>query len=1145
MPEISALDLFNDVLEIDSNQARGDYLEQVCRGNRSLRLRIEALLAAHGSAGEFLSGHTTATGTLTGLSKNKSGGVSLVIGSRIGQYKIREKIGEGGMGAIYVADQTQPVKRRVALKLIREGLGSADIVGRFEAERQALAMMDHPNIARVLDGGTTDAGQPYFAMELVQGLPITAYCDQKQLTTSERLRLFLDVCHAVQHAHQRGIIHRDIKPSNVMVAEIDDRAIVKVIDFGIAKAVNEKLTDHSIYTQFSQLIGTPQYMSPEQAGLGVLDIDTRSDVYSLGALLYELLTGSTPIARESLDSAGYDEMRRIIREDEPRRPSAMIATLGLDAVSTVSERRSIGPVRLASSLKGELDWIVLKSLEKDRNRRYESPGSLADDIERQLRGDAVQACPPSVRYRLTKFTRRNKIALATISLVACVLLIGTGVSGWHSIRAAAAEEVANAHKENAEVNLEVALEAIEKLLAHVGNPELSKLPGIQDIRAQVLRDGLDFYERFKLTSGSSPNVDYRAARIYLEIGVLTQATTPDTQAVIDAYETGLTLVESLISRYPNQNTYRELAAEFNMSCADYYWFPKSIATAETDGQAILCFERAQEQFRHLALAEPGRKEYRVGQGYALSRMAGLRQIRSRDDPRVTELLQRALKLGYANYKLLAYDAKNRGDGGLELEYWEKAIAEYRAGSTKHAYSTAGWFLQAAEAIHRRDPVQSQWLRQASIERGYQRLQDFPAVRDYWSGLYGCSASYAKHLLQTLSPTEALATADKLVKTNPAFHVVRGRILQNWREVGPQREMLDAAVRRFPTQTEYLCVRAKLLQQQADWDAALADLDQVIILNQHHRSAYAQRAVVYRKLGQQQNAVEDFTTVLAMTGGSDQGNQLRNRAAAYFELELFSLALADLSNSLEQHPHTSSLLTWIAPSKVATCPSQDFREGLIGLADRFVELNSGSTEALVLRAVLRTEFGRVVPQEELRSIINAYGDAAYGTCQAALLALKMNDRSLYRQLCRDILKSSGHSQSPYAAYYGAWTAAIAPDSLVDYREAIALAKTAAVKHPDDPQVHIGLGAILVRSGQFDAAQEALERADELQGIAGLRSVYVSYFRAINLWREGDKTSATSELVKANVLADQELASSPKWNRRLTIELLKVEVNDLIQ
>ena len=333
-------------------------------------------------------------------------------GTRIGPYKLREKIGEGGMGVVYLAEQEKPVRRRVALKIIKPGMDTEQVVARFEAERQALAMMDHPSIARVFDAGATDTGRPYFVMELVKGVPITEYCDTVHLTPKERLELFIPVCQAIQHAHQKGIIHRDVKPSNVLVTMQDGKPVPKVIDFGIAKATEQRLTERSLFTQHGAILGTLEYMSPEQAEMCAMDIDTRTDVYALGVLLYELLTGSTPLERARLRQSGYAEILRRIREEEPPKPSTRLSESNEPLPSVAAQRRT-EPARLTKLVRGELDWIVMKAIEKDRTRRYETANGFARDIERYLEGDPVEAGPPSAAYRLRKYARKHRAALVT------------------------------------------------------------------------------------------------------------------------------------------------------------------------------------------------------------------------------------------------------------------------------------------------------------------------------------------------------------------------------------------------------------------------------------------------------------------------------------------------------------------------------------------------------------------------------------------------------------------------------------------------------------------------------------------------------------------------------------------------------------
>jgi serine/threonine protein kinase/tetratricopeptide (TPR) repeat protein len=425
----SPLAIFNEALERESPSDRAAYLDHACAGDPALRARVEALLSVHHRAGEFLESPAmvpTAEAALRGPDEG--------VGTSIGPYKLMEQIGEGGMGFVYVAEQHQPVRRKVALKIIKPGMDSKQVVARFEAERQALAMMDHPNIAQVHDGGTTPSGRPYFVMELVRGIPITEYCDREKLSISERLELFVLVCRAVQHAHQKGIIHRDLKPSNILVTVIDGAAVPKVIDFGVAKATGAALTDRTVYTAFQQFIGTPLYMSPEQADLAGMDVDTRSDIYSLGVLLYELLTGTTPFDQETFRTAALDEMRRIIREQEPPRPSTRLSTLGA-AATTVSANRKADARRLDRTIRGELDWVVMKALEKDRRRRYETAGEFAADVMRYLTDQPVEACPPSTVYRLGKFARRNRVVLTAALLVAVSLIGGAAASLWQAMEA--------------------------------------------------------------------------------------------------------------------------------------------------------------------------------------------------------------------------------------------------------------------------------------------------------------------------------------------------------------------------------------------------------------------------------------------------------------------------------------------------------------------------------------------------------------------------------------------------------------------------------------------------------------------------------------------------------------------------------------
>jgi serine/threonine protein kinase/WD40 repeat protein/gas vesicle protein len=462
------LSIFASAVERPSPEERAAFLDTACGSDAELRGRIEALLRAHDEAGGFLRDRPTAREPVATIDQPAGEGP----GSVIGPYKLLEQIGEGGFGVVYMAEQTQPVRRKVALKVLKPGMDTRQVVARFEAERQALAIMDHPHIAKVFDGGVTRSGRPYFVMELVKGIPLTDFCDQHQLTPRQRLELFVPVCQAVQHAHQKGIIHRDLKPSNVLVSRHDTTPVVKVIDFGVAKALGQELTDKTLFTGIAQMVGTPHYMSPEQAGMSDLDVDTRSDVYSLGVLLYELLTGTTPFTKERFKQAAYDEIRRIIREEEPPKPSTRLSE-SKDALASISAQRHTEPAKLTSLVRGELDWIVMKALEKDRNRRYESANGFAADVQRYLADEPVLACPPSVGYRLRKLVRRNKGPVLAVTLVVLALVGGIVGTTVGMLRAANEASQKNQALEDRTAALTSAEEQLFKALVQRARAERS------------------------------------------------------------------------------------------------------------------------------------------------------------------------------------------------------------------------------------------------------------------------------------------------------------------------------------------------------------------------------------------------------------------------------------------------------------------------------------------------------------------------------------------------------------------------------------------------------------------------------------------------------------------------------------------------
>lgn len=425
--------LFEAALAVEPGAERDAFLQEACKGDAALYRRITRLLAAHTRSEGFFPGSAS---QMVGVDRSEVGELlasqtadaNAMLGQAVGRYKLLKQLGEGGCGIVYLAQQQEPVQRLVALKILRLGMDTRNVIARFDAERQALAMMDHPNIAKVLDAGATESGRPFFVMELVQGVKITNYCDENQLEPRQRLNLFVQVCHAIQHAHQKGVIHRDIKPSNILVAQHDGVPLPKVIDFGIAKAISGRLVENPAFTMQGQFVGTPAYMSPEQAEMSGLDVDTRSDIYSLGVLLYELLTGRPPFDQQELVRSGLDKMRQTLREKDPLRPSMLLTSMNSKDLTLMAELRHEEPPRLISSLRGDLDWIVMKALEKDRRRRYETANALALDVRRYLNNEPVLARPPSSWYRLTKQVQRNKVAYVSGTAVVLSLLVGLGVS---------------------------------------------------------------------------------------------------------------------------------------------------------------------------------------------------------------------------------------------------------------------------------------------------------------------------------------------------------------------------------------------------------------------------------------------------------------------------------------------------------------------------------------------------------------------------------------------------------------------------------------------------------------------------------------------------------------------------------------------
>jgi serine/threonine protein kinase len=672
--------------------SRAALLERECGGDPELRQCVEALLRVHDESSTPSPAAQATDGTSDDLPAGRwidpaaSPQLNEAPGSHIGPYKLLQILGEGGMGAVYLAEQEEPVKRRVALKIIKAGLDSARVIARFEAERQALAMMDHPNIAKVLDAGTTNSGRPFFVMELVKGIPITKYCDQEHLTPRERLELFIPVCQAVQHAHQKGIIHRDLKPTNVLIALYDGKPIPKVIDFGVAKATVQKLTDRTMFTEVGQIVGTVEYMAPEQAELNNLDIDTRADIYSLGVLLYELLTGTTPFTAKQLRGAAYDEMLRMIREVEPPKPSTKVSRS--DELPAIAANRKQEPNTLAKTIRGDLDWIVMKCLEKERSRRYETANGLGMELQRYLADEPVLAGPPRASYRMKKFLRRNRHGVMAAGLLVVALVAGLAGTSWGLVearhqrdRALSAEAEALEQEGIAQANFDKARQTVDLYFTQVSENKLLKspLPGMQPLRQELLSAALKYYREFADEHGDDPRLQADLAAAYLHMGVISDR--------IDSVEKSLPLLQKALEIFerlerdnPSEFTAQADLAETECELGHAYTKSKRV------DEALRFYERAVAHGEQLVRDSPNDDKraydlarYYSGKGWIETDVSkGDEAMRSID--RALTLLRKitAEKPHEAKYPIKLADVfNNRGEWRLyRIHEPAKALKDY-------------------------------------------------------------------------------------------------------------------------------------------------------------------------------------------------------------------------------------------------------------------------------------------------------------------------------------------------------------------------------------------------------------------------------------------------------------------------------------
>jgi serine/threonine protein kinase/tetratricopeptide (TPR) repeat protein len=901
-------EIYWEAAQLTSSDEQAVFLDRACEKTPALRQQIEKLLRARTKAERFLEQPAAAPIAAT-LDMPP---VTETVGSVIGPYKLMEQIGEGGMGVVYVAQQEKPVKRRVALKIIKPGMDTKQVIARFEAERQALALMDHPNIAKVLDVGATETGQPFFCMELVRGLPITEYCDKKTLNTRERLDLFILVCKAVQHAHQKGIIHRDLKPSNILVTIMEDGPLPKVIDFGVAKATNQQLTEHTLYTAHSQMIGTPLYMSPEQAEMTGFDIDTRSDVYSLGVLLYELLTGTTPFDKQTLKEAGFDEMRRIIREEEPPRPSDRISTLQAEALSTVSAHRNIDPHRFSRQIQGELDWIVMQALEKDRTRRYESASAFAADVQRYLNDEPVEACPPSTVYRLRKYTRRNKGVLSTLILVTVALLAGTGISLWQANKARDALKLADQRFEDeqqarrdtdtqrdlAESNLQLAMDALNAVyLQAVGTDRVFDDRELIESRRiltgkekQLLQTGLDFYAQIASQNDSNTTATFGAAQAFLQIGNL-RASLGEEQEAETAISEAITRFRKLSEAFPDN-------APYFRHLGDAY-FAKATLKQYTPQSKALCAESHRALSRSIELGSNNASAY--SQRGWVRRHQRIRGWAGNNRNAYSQSLadfERAVELEPGNPKLhnqfavfLSASGQFR-KGSRSLEHAEKAV--------QLDPDNASYLVVLASLNKGRNTQRAIFLLEKAIELDPSNDSAF----DQRSRIYMMFGEHEK----------ALAESNRAVLLSPSAsrYVQRAGVHRALKRIDKSFDDFKLAEQADPNHTNIYAYRSDIYMSQKRYQEALADFNKALKLVPTKIWLYKRRAMAHLHLGHYDEALADINKEMKLN--SSHSWQYPLRALIHFHMEQYDKALADIAKAVKMNSSDTFNLSRIPPCR---------------------------------------------------------------------------------------------------------------------------------------------------------------------------------------------------------------------------------------
>jgi serine/threonine protein kinase len=1096
-----ANELFLKALELSSSSDREAYLDAACAADAALRAEVESLLEANARADGFLECPAA------NLVATVEDPVTERPGTVIGPYKLMEQIGEGGMGLVFVAEQQHPVRRRVALKVIKPGMDTRQVIARFEAERQALALMDHPNIAKVHDGGETASRRPYFVMELVKGVPITEYCDQTQVPIRERLELFIHVCQAVNHAHQKGIIHRDIKPSNVLVMSDDGTPLVKVIDFGVAKAVGQHLTDKTIYTQFTQLVGTPLYMSPEQAGQSGRDVDTRTDIYALGVLLYELLTGMTPFDKERLQEADYEEIRRIIREEEPPRPSTRVTTLG-QAATTISSQRKSDPKRLSKVLRGELDWIVMMALEKDRNRRYESASAFGADVQRYLTDEPVQACPPLAWYRFRKFARRNKRTLVTLTLLGMVLLAGmVGLVISNQLIAREKQEVAR-QRDEAQRQRYLARQAVDQMFTQVAEKWLGRSYRLQPLQQEFLRKALRFYQEFAEEQNADLQMRLQTALAYRRVAVI-QVKLRDYDKREEAEEAcnqAIAILEQLVAECPDAPDYRLALADsystLGMALSRRARWDEHQAAKR---RAVQVRKALADEFQNVPIYRQQLANELIGLAGALEEQGGPRAA--------NETLCEALRL----FEELPADLAKTEDCRRHLCYARASLGR--------ALIAGGQREQGEECLHR-------------VLTLYEELvADFPEEPGY-------RANYAEFLMSWAGclPKTRAQEAEKAIR----------------RALGMQENV----VAHYPDDSWYQRLAAICFSNLVEF---------LIIANRSEEALQVYyRAIEFGEKLALKCPTAGYYGAELVGCCSQLASRLRQRGRAE-EAEEFEKHLrqflarvekraVDFPNELHRTWELGHAQRQLGFLMQGTGRLQEAQTHFDNAVRSFQKLTVAAPGDLGHRDFLADSFFR---RGDVYAGLGQWKRAATDFAEAlklrrnepfwwnhnALVQLQLSNIAGYRRFCAGMAEQFARMEKSDTGNWVVWTCTLAPGAVDDWKLLARFAEQASRSNLKNATFSTTLGAAFYRAGRIEAAIQQLEKATKMFEQPGADVVesspaYSWFFLALARQSRGDMEESARCLKKATELADREMQNQMPWNRKLTLELLRREATAAI-